>query len=151
MSAPPSRTQKPLLLPGIAPHLFQTRASHHSRQREKMIALKDSPVPKLLAAIQELVSGQREIQAAIQELASGQRVMQATIQELASGQQAMRAAIQDLVTGQQAMQTVSSGPATPAARGGSRHSIVQKIKDVVDSVLETLGLVSLNGTFIYYD
>ncbi|KAF8143159.1 hypothetical protein K438DRAFT_1876711, partial [Mycena galopus ATCC 62051] len=151
MSAPPSRTQKPLLLPGIAPHLFQTRASHHSWQREKRIVLKDSPVPKLLVAIQELVSGQREMQAAIQELASGQRAMQAAIQELASGQQAMRAAIQELASGQQAMRAAiqqmgaSSGLATPAARGGS-HSIVQKLKDVVDSVLETLGL----WTFIYY-
>ncbi|KAJ7323610.1 hypothetical protein DFH08DRAFT_969154 [Mycena albidolilacea] len=40
MSAQPIRTPKPLLLPGIAPHLFQTRAP--ARLRPKML-VKDSP------------------------------------------------------------------------------------------------------------
>ncbi|KAJ7310935.1 hypothetical protein DFH08DRAFT_1045840 [Mycena albidolilacea] len=43
MPAPPAASQKPLLLPGIAPHLFQSRAPTH-RQR-KMIIDKDSSPP----------------------------------------------------------------------------------------------------------
>ncbi|KAJ7641758.1 hypothetical protein FB45DRAFT_1054189 [Roridomyces roridus] len=37
MSAPAATTQKPLLLPGIAPHLFQTRRPPH--RRRKMVVL----------------------------------------------------------------------------------------------------------------
>ncbi|KAJ7915746.1 hypothetical protein B0H13DRAFT_2324013 [Mycena leptocephala] len=42
MSAPPAAGQKPLLLPGIAPHLFQSRAPTHHR-RSMIIEKNTSP------------------------------------------------------------------------------------------------------------
>ncbi|KAJ7921353.1 hypothetical protein B0H13DRAFT_1866732 [Mycena leptocephala] len=41
MSAQPTRTQKPLLLPGIAPHLFQSRTPTHLQR--KMVIVKNTP------------------------------------------------------------------------------------------------------------
>ncbi|KAJ7843444.1 hypothetical protein B0H14DRAFT_3139598 [Mycena olivaceomarginata] len=43
MPAPPAASQKPLLLPGIAPHLFQSRTPTH--RRRKMIIDKNSSPP----------------------------------------------------------------------------------------------------------
>ncbi|KAJ6462186.1 hypothetical protein C8R45DRAFT_940998 [Mycena sanguinolenta] len=42
MSAAPARSQKPLLLPGIAPHLFQSRAAARPQRPNPMLAKNDS-------------------------------------------------------------------------------------------------------------
>ncbi|KAJ7837430.1 hypothetical protein B0H13DRAFT_2368175 [Mycena leptocephala] len=44
MSAQPTRTQKPLLLPGIAPHLFQSRTPTHLQRKMSIKITPEGPV-----------------------------------------------------------------------------------------------------------
>ncbi|KAJ7225123.1 hypothetical protein B0H12DRAFT_1149471 [Mycena haematopus] len=77
MSAPSTKTQKPLLLPGISPHLFQSRAPAHLRPQRKTRVKDSSAGPVIVhprtssndSTVTAPVQNLNEIQAEIRALA----------------------------------------------------------------------------------
>ncbi|KAJ7763919.1 hypothetical protein B0H14DRAFT_2633705 [Mycena olivaceomarginata] len=120
MSAPLRSAQKPLLLPGLAPHLFQSRAPAHLQLQRKM-RVKDSSAGPVMDHPRTpsddstvAVRTQKEIKAALVILA-------VELQELRQRVEALEE------------QLHSGGTYIPQAVRAGIDTISQRVRDAVDS------------------
>ncbi|KAJ7686047.1 hypothetical protein B0H14DRAFT_2654517 [Mycena olivaceomarginata] len=79
MSAQPTRTQKPLLLPGIAPHLFQSCAPAHLQAK---MLIKDSPEGPVVDHSQTPSGGSTVAAPTLEEIQAALRTLQIEHQDL---------------------------------------------------------------------
>ncbi|KAJ7300825.1 hypothetical protein DFH08DRAFT_946283 [Mycena albidolilacea] len=130
MSAPPRSAQKPLLLPGLAPHLFQSRAPAHLQPQRKM-RVKDSSAGPVMDHPRTpsddstvAVPTREEIRAAL-------------VVELQELRQRVQALEEQLHTALE-KQLHAGGTYIPQAVRAGIDTISQRVRDAGDSFLRSL-------------